>query len=459
MDETPAPQSVDGSALQRTMRSRHLLMISLGGTIGTSLFMGAGEIIRTAGPGGALAAYLLGGVIMYMVLVCLGELAVAMPVAGSFQYYATRLISPGAGFATGWLYWFSWITCIAADITAAGMMMQRWVAQVPVWVWCCLFMLLLLAINWLSARIYGETEFWFAGIKIGAILSLLAAGIALLLGWIPAASPLPPLTGWGGADWHAVWLSMLIVVCSFQGTELVGIAAGECERPQETVPRTIRGIGIRIFLFYVATIAVLSVTVGADESSLLKNPFACLFGKAGIPHSEDFMAFVILTSALSAGSSALYACSRLLWSMAHDGLAPAWLAEVNQHGVPFRGVLATLAGASLTFLTYAFAPETVYMWLISSTGLTGCFIWCMIAWCHIRYRRQRAPQRAVYRAPGYPVLPWLAIATNLAVVSSLCWDSQQHGVLISSIVVAVVVYAYYYLRHERHRAARLLVRH
>jgi len=447
------------SGLKRDMKSRHLMMISIGGTIGTGLFMGSGQVISQAGPLGAILAYLFGGFVMYLALLCLGELAVAMPVAGSFQTYASRFISPGIGFTVGWLYWINWAVCIAADFTAAGIIMAAWFPQVAVWVWCAIFAVVLAALNLISVKVYGETEFWFASIKVVAIVGFIIAGAGLMFGFagregaigisnFGLGAGLFPNGGW------AVFLTMITVVYSFQGSELVGIAAAECENPGKNVPRVIKGIALRIVLFYVLAMIVLAATIPFQEAGLLESPFAHVFGRIGIPLAQDIMSFVVLTSALSAGNSALYVCSRLLWSMSKDKQAPGWLSKLNSRGVPFYGVLVTLALSGLSLLTSEFAADTVYLWLMSSVGLTGCLIWFIIAWCQLNFRKNFTQlggkvEQLIFKTPFYPIVPVVAMLLNVGIILSLYFDESQQIVLYTGIPVVVFIYLYYILVHSK----------
>lgn len=443
--------------LKRDMKSRHLMMISIGGTIGTGLFVGSGQTISQAGPLGAILAYLVGGFIMYTVLLCLGELTVAMPVSGSFQSYASRFISPAAGFTTGWLYWINWAICIAADFTAAGIIANNWFPQVDTWMWCGIFAVALAALNIISVKAYGEAEFWFAGIKVSAIIAFIILGAGLMFGFHTPTNAMPL----GFANFHtegglfpkgfeAVFLTMIAVAYSFQGAELVGIAAGESSNPGKQVPRVIRGVTVRIILFYVLAMIVLTGTIPWEEASVLESPFAHVFGNMGIPYAKDIMSFVVLTSALSAGNSSLYACSRLLWSMAKEGLAPSWLGILNSRGVPVYGVLLTLACACMSLLTSEYAADTVYLWLMSSTGLTGCLIWVIIAWCQINFRKEFTRRggdlsQLTFRTPFYPLTPALAIILNLGIIFSLYFDESQRIVLYTGIPALIGVYLYYVL--------------
>lgn len=445
--------------LKRDMKSRHLMMISIGGTIGTGLFLGSGQTINQAGPFGAILAYLVGGLIMYMVLLCLAELTVAMPVSGSFQSYASRFISPGAGFTTGWLYWVNWAICIAADFTAAGIIMHSWFPQVDTWIWCAIFAIALALLNLVSVKAYGEAEFWFAGIKVAAIVGFIIAGAGLIFGFAGhegsiGLSNFHTSTGLFPNGFGAVFLTMIAVVYSFQGAELVGIAAGECENPRKNVPRVIRGITARIIIFYVLAMTILAGTIPWQEAGVLESPFAHVFGRLGIPIAKDIMSFVVLTSALSAGNSALYACSRLLWSMSKEGLAPTWLGKLNSRGVPFNGVIITLILACLSLLTQSFAADTVYLWLMSSTGLTGCLIWIIIAWCQINFRKElkRLGGKVSdlgFRTPLYPLIPILAIVLNIGVIVSLYFDESQRIVIYTGLPALVLLYLYYILFHKK----------
>jgi arginine/ornithine permease len=441
------------AGLKRSMKSRHMMMISVGGTIGTGLFVASGQTISQAGPIGAILAYLTGGFIMYIVLLCLAELTVAMPVAGSFQSYATRFISPSVGFMTGWLYWINWAICIAADFTAAGIIMHNWFPQVSIWIWCALFAVILTLLNIISVRAFGEAEFWFAGIKVATIICFIIVGAGLIFGFTghEGAIGLSNFIGTEGAfpnGFKAVFLTMIAVVYSFQGAELVGIAAGECEEPGKNVPRVIRGVIVRIILFYVVAMFVLTGTIPWQEAGVLESPFSHVFGRIGIPMAQNIMNFVVITSALSAGSSALYACSRLLWSMAKDGLAPSWLGKLNKNGVPYCGILLTLALACISLLTSVYAADTVYLWLMSSTGLTGCLIWIIIAWCQLNFRKSFLSlggnlSELTFRTPLYPLVPYLAIVLNVIVIVSLYFDESQRIVLYSSIPIIGFIYLYY----------------
>lgn len=451
----PAQLCPEKQGLKRDMKSRHLLMISIGGTIGTGLFLGSGQTINQAGPAGSILAYSVGGLIMFLVLLCLAELTVAMPVAGSFQSYASRFISPAAGFTTGWLYWINWAICIAADFTAAGIIAHGWIPAIPTYIWCGIFAVGLAVLNLVSVKAYGEMEFWFASIKIAAIIGFIIAGLGLIFGFAGHEGAIGLTNFKTGSGLfpnglYAVFTTMIMVIYSFQGAELVGIAAGECQEPSKNVPRVIRGISLRIVIFYIVAMAILAGTIPYKEAGVLESPFAHVFGRIGLPWAEGIMGFVVLTSALSAGNSALYACSRLLWSMSKEGQAPPWLGKLNSRGVPFNGILLTLVIACMSLLTEKYASDTVYLWLTSSTGLTGCLIWMIIAWCQINFRREFISlggqlEQLGFRTPLYPVVPVLAFVLNLVVVVSLYFMPDQRIVLYTGLPILIIIYLYYVL--------------
>lgn len=436
--------------LQRKMKARHLLMISIGGTIGTGLFMGVGHTIHTAGPLGAVLAYIAGGLVMYLVLLCLGELSSAMPVAGSFETYAARFISPAAGFATGWLYWMSWALCIAADFTAAGIIMNNFYSEVPIYIWCGIFAGFLSILNLLSVKAYGESEFWFASIKVFAIIAFIIAGAGLVFGFTGHSEPIflsnfSTDKGLFPNGIPAVFLTMVAVVYSFQGSELVGIAAGECEDPGKNVPKVMKAVVVRIVVFFWLAVLVLAATIPFADAGVLESPFAHVFGLTGIPFAKVIMTIVVLTAALSAGNSGLYASSRLLWSMSKEGRAPSWCGNLNSHGVPYNAILITVAVACASLITEKIAADTVYLFLISSTGLTGCLIWMVIAVCQINFRREYLArggkvEELNFRTPLFPLVPILAIISNLVAILSLYLEPDYRIMLYCSIPVILVTY-------------------
>jgi len=441
--------------LRREMTSRHLFMISLGGVIGTGLFLGSGFTIGQAGPVGAILSYLVGGFIMYLTMLCLGELSVAMPVSGSFQTYTTKFISPALGFTVGWLYWFGWAVTVALELLSSGLLMQRWFPDSPVWMWCAIFGAALFLLNALSARAFGESEFWFSSIKVSAIILFIILGGAALFGLIdmkngqPAPmfthfvnNPLLPngLTG--------LLLTMITVNFSFQGTELIGIAAGESKDPEKTIPKSIRNTVWRTLVFFVLAIFVLAGLIPYQQAGVTESPFVAVFDNIGIPYAADIMNFVILTALLSVGNSGLYAATRMLYSLSKSDMAFSALGKVNKKGIPMNALLITFAIALLSLLSGFFAEDTVFMVLLSIAGLGAQVGWISISASQLAFRKQYLKEGGKvedlkFKTPLYPFLPGLALVLNLTVLVSLAFDPNQRIALycgIPFIIACLIIY-------------------
>lgn len=442
------------SGLKRGMRSRHMFMISIGGVIGTGLFVSSGYTINQAGPGGAVLAYILGGLLVGIVMLCLGELATIMPVAGSFKTYAQEFISPSVGFLSAWLYWINGAITITVEWLASVMILQPYFPHVPSVVWYILFFAIYLFLNVLAVRVYGESEFWFASIKIIGIIIASLVGIAIIFGWTghPAIGA-QNYVHHGGLfpnGFSAVFLALVSVCFSYSGTELIGIAAGESKDPARSVPRAIRSTTIRTLLFYVFSMIVLVGIVPWQTAGVNDSPFATIFQVAGIPYAHAIMDIVVVTSALSAGSSWTYASSRLLWSMSLDGMAPSFLSRLSTRQVPVRAVLATMILGVAGLLLYKVSPDKLYTWILSGIGLVVVIDWAIICWAQLGFRRKYVRQggdvsKLPYRTPFYPLMPILGIIFNLAIGVSLWFIPGQRITVYTGVPIIVAILLYYYL--------------
>ncbi|MBG9451217.1 amino acid transporter [Cytobacillus firmus] len=446
--------------LNRSMKRRHLFMLSLGGVIGTGLFLNAGYTINQAGAGGALIGYLFGGVILYLVMVCLGELAVYMPVTGSFQTYASKFISPSAGFSLGWMYFIGSATTAGVEFTAAGILMKRWFPDISVWVWCAIFILLLFALNALTTRGFAEAEYWFSGIKVVAVIFFIIIGFSAILGIIPLADrPAPYMEhlapkGLFPAGIAIVFVTMMNVIFSYQGSELIGIAAGESEEPQKNIPRAIRNVLFRIIIFYIASIIILSAIFPTQELGILESPFVTLMDLAGIPFAPDIMNFVILTAILSVGNSCIYASTRLLWAMAHDGMAPGVFGKLSKRKVPFTALVFTMTFSLLSLLTSVFAAETVFVLLMSIAGISVTISWMGIALSQFMFRRKYIQaggkvEDLKYKVPFYPIIPLICIIFCVSILVFLAFDPTQLAGLLIGIGFLLVSYLFYYFKNRK----------
>ncbi|MFK9094594.1 amino acid permease [Bacillus salipaludis] len=446
--------------LKRAMKSRHLFMMSLGGIIGTGLFLGSGYAIGEAGPAGAILAYLVGGLLMYLAMVCLGELSVVMPVSGSFQAHATKFIGPATGFVVGWIYWLSWALYVGLEFVAAGLLMKRWFPDVPTWIWCAIFVILLFSINSLTTKVFAETEYWFAGIKVVAVILFIIVGLGAVFGVISLENePTPYLNNFIGdglfpAGMVGVFISMMTVIYAFQGSEIMGVAAGETEEPEKNIPKAIRTIVFRILIFYVLAIFVLSALVPYKKAGVLESPFVTVFDMVGIPFAADIMNFVILTAILSVGNTGLFACTRILYSLSETGMAPKVFGKLNKRGVPQYALLVTLGFALISLLTSVVAEDTLFVVLLAISGIGGTLTWLAIAVAQIGFRRQYIKnggkvEDLKYKVPLYPFVPILCIVMCFFIFAFTAFDETQRTSLYWGFGFIAACYVYYYFKFKR----------
>lgn len=457
-------QNPSREQFKRTMKARHLVMLSLGGVIGTGLFFNTGYIISTTGAAGTLLAYLIGALVVWLVMVCLGELSVAMPETGAFHVYAARYISPATGYTVAWLYWLTWTVALGSSFTAAGFCMQYWFPQVPVWIWCLVFCVAIYLLNIISTRFFAEGEFWFSLIKVITIIAFIVLGAAAMFGFIPlkdgsAAPGLSNLTqhGWLPHGILPIIMTMVAVNFAFSGTELIGIAAGETENPQKVLPLAIRTTVARLIIFFVGTVLVLAALIPMDQAGIVKSPFVLVFEKIGIPWAADVVNFVILTAILSAANSGLYASGRMLWSLANEKTLPRCFARVNKRGVPQLAITVSMLGGVLALLSSVIAPDTVFVALSAISGFAVVAVWLSICASHYLFRRRhlaqgRALSELAYRAPFYPLTPILGFALCLLACVGLAFDPSQRIALWCGIPFVLFCYAAYAVTHKKTQA-------
>lgn len=426
--------------LRRGVGRRQLIMIAIGGAIGTGLFYASGSAISQAGPGGALVAYAAMGVAVYCMMQSLGEMATQLPIPGAFETYAERFLDPSLGFAFGWNYWFSWAITLAAELVAGALIVQFWFPNTSATAWAMGFFALLMGLNLLSVKAYAEAEYWFSGAKVAIVVIFIVVGTLMVVGLMGG-----PAAGFG--NWHladaasgrkapfvggatATLLVFLVAGFSFQGTEAVGLAAAEARDPDHSVPRAIHSVFWRILLFYVGSIFLVGTLIPFTDPNLLRgdesiaySPFTIVFQR--VPRVGEYAAsvmnFVILSSVLSCGNSSLYVSSRMLYAMAHSGKAPRFLGRVSARGVPVFAVWATGLVGAVAFFASAVGQQKIYQLLYNASGLSGFLIWLGIALAHLRFRRAWVAQGRPlsdlkFRAPFYPYAPWLAVVLFVVVL-------------------------------------------
>jgi amino acid transporter, AAT family len=451
----------EAEGLHRRLKQRQLTMMAIGGAIGVGLFLGSSVTIRLAGPG-VILSYLLGAGIALIMSYVLTEMAVVHPVAGAFGVYAEKYLNPWAGFSIRATYGAAQIIAIGAEVTAAGIYISYWFPHVPQWIWVVLVSAALVALNSMQVNRLGEFEYWFAMIKVAAILSFIIVGLALIFGvGTGHAVGLANLTRHGGflpSGWKGVWLSLTITVTSYMGVEIIAVTAGEAERPEVTIPRAMRNIVYRLIFFYVLAIAIMVTMVpwnqAGSSSTLSGSPFVTAFAAAHVPFAAAIMNFVVLTAALSSVNTNLYLSTRMLFSLGRSGQAPAWLGRVSGNGVPHLALLASTAGIIVAILLALRAPKNAFL-LLYGTAVAGMlFVWLVILNTHLRFRRAISAERLLslpMRLPGHPFFTLVNIALLLGIsVTTFFVDGLEWSIPAFSVFLGVISLLYLLRRKQEH---------
>ncbi|KAF5100096.1 hypothetical protein D0Z03_000874 [Geotrichum reessii] len=395
----------EAGQVKRQLQQRHVSMIALGGTIGTGLFIGTGSAISSGGPVGSLIAYVFMASIVYSVANSIGEMATYIPITGSFTVFCARFISPALAAAIGWMYWFSWAITFAIELSVVGQVIEFWTFAVPLAAWIAIFFVIFTLLNFFPVRFYGEIEFWTASVKVIAIVGWLIYALCMVCGagktgpvgfryW---RNPGP----WGdgilvknkSTGRFLGWLSSLVnAAFTYQGTELVGIAAGESSNPRKTVPKAINKVFFRILIFYILSIFFMGLLVpfndprlNSSESYVSSSPFVIAIINSGTSVLPHIFNAVILTTIISAGNSNVYIGSRLLYALATGGVAPRIFMRTTKAGVPIFGVVFTALFGLLAFMVVSKGANTVFNWLVNITTVAGLLSWAAVSYSHIRF--------------------------------------------------------------------------
>lgn len=459
--EPDRPDSSGG--LQAGLKNRHLSMIAIGGVIGAGLFVGSSAGIAAAGPA-ILISYAMVGLMVVLVMRMLGEMAAARPSSGSFSAYADQALGRWAGFSIGWLYWFFWVVVLAVEATAGAAILENWIPGVPQWAWALIVMVVLTATNLVSVGSYGEFEFWFAGIKVVAIAAFVVVGFLAVFGLLPGSdnpgSGLAHLTDSGGffpEGPGAILTGVLMVVFSFMGSEIVTLAAGESSDPQRAVSKATNSVIWRIAVFYLGSIfVVLTLLPWNDPSIQEKGSYVAALDSIGIPQAGNVMDFIVLTAVLSCLNSGLYTASRMAFSLGERGDAPKSFAKVNRRGVPQAAILASVVfGFVAVFFNYQW-PDTVFQFLLNSSGAVALFVWLVICFTQLRMRGiilRETPGKLVVRMWLFPYLTWATIAAISFILVYMLTDDTAREQVVLSLLVAALVVGISLVREMRNRKA------
>ena len=454
--------------MNRGLKNRHLQLISLGGVIGSGYFLGTGYVLEKAGPA-AVIAYLLGGLIVLCVMLCLAELAVEKPISGSFVTYACEHISPTWACGVGWSYWATWVAYVPSEMIAAGIIMNGFIPEVSQLWWAVFFGLLVTIINLFHVDKFGECESWLSLVKIVALLAFSAVAALICLGAIGSQGALGAsvLLGSGGFAPNGYWaigLTMVIILVNFQGTEIIGLAAGECEKPEESIPIAVRNVTWRIIALYIIPITLLVSILPWDRASLEESVFAAAMVQYGFTKFGALFAFVILTAAISCSNSGLYGAARALYALAKLDMAPRPFAELSRKGVPSKAILISICACWAVILLYSFDPNSAaYTYLLAVSGFTGAIAWISICWSQYRSRRRMIAQgregELRYKTPFFPYVTIFGIWAQVVCLVVMAFTPDLREAFCAGIPLLVLPMVWYRVRARYRKAMATRVVH
>jgi len=441
--------------LSKSLRSRHVMMIAIGGIIGAGLFVGSSAAISTVGPA-VILSYVLAGLVVMMVMRMLSEMAAATPGIGSFTEYIRLGLGDWAGFMSGWLYWYFWVVVIAIEAIAGASLLHEWIA-LPVWQIGLVLMLALTAVNLMSSRSYGEFEFWFSAIKVAAIvIFIMIAGVYALGLTSPTGQTFANLTSHGGFapyGWGAVLAGITTVVFSLCGAEIATVAAVESNESARLMSRMTSTIIVRILLFYVVSILLVVAVVPWTEIHPGNSPFALALARTHVPGAGTIMNLIVLTAVLSCLNSGVYVTSRVLFTLAAKGDAPQSMVVLNKRRVPTRAILIGSSFGYLAVVLSIVSPQLVFAFLVNASGALMLFIYLLACFAHMKLRRQMqstTPERLTIKVWLFPWLSWVTVAAMVGVLVAMLANRDLASELYASLAcVAAVAVAYWTLRRPR----------
>ncbi|MGB3483816.1 MAG: amino acid permease [Mycobacterium sp.] len=428
-------------SLKRALSQRQLTMIAIGGVIGAGLFVGSGVVISGTGPGSFLT-YGMAGVLIIMVMRMLAEMAVANPSTGSFADYSRKALGNWAGFSVGWLYWYFWVIVVGFEAIAGAKIVQYWI-DVPLWLSALVFMVLMTATNLFSVASYGEFEFWFAGIKVAAIIAFIGLGTAFVFGlWPDKSADFSNLTANGGfmpLGFGVITVGIVTVIFSMVGAEIATIAAAESADPERAVAKAANSVIVRILIFYVGAVLLLVTILPWNDEGVAASPFVAAFTEMGIPYADHVMNAVVLTAVLSCLNSGMYTASRMLFVLAARREAPPALVQVTKRGVPAKAILASSVIGFLCVIAAAVSPDTIFAFLLNSSGAIILFVYLLIAISQIILRYRTPDSELRVKMWLFPVLSILTAAGILAILVQMFIDSELRSQLVLSLLSWAVV--------------------
>ena len=436
--------------LKRGLKNRHVQLLAIGGAIGTGLFLGSGRSISLAGPS-ILLTYMITGIICFFIMRALGELLLSNLNHHSFIDFVEEYLGDRAAFITGWTYWFCWLSLAMADLTAVGLYMQYWIPWMPQWIPALVVLAVLLVMNLTAVKHFGEMEFWFALIKVIAIVSLIIIGLIMILtGFTTNAGTAAFENLWNYGGWFpngtmGFILSFQMVVFAFTGIELVGLTAGETENPEKVIPMAINNIPLRIILFYIGSLAIIMSIypwIAVDPNS---SPFVAVFNAVGILAAASIVNFVVLTSAASATNSGIFSTSRMIYALSKRGHAPSRMRRLTNHSVPYQATLFSAAALLFTVVLNYVMPESVFIMITSISTFCFIYIWAIIVICHLKYRKTNPElaKQSTFKMPLYPFMNYLILTFFVFILVVLALQSDTRIALMFTPFWFLLLWAFY----------------
>lgn len=440
--------------LSRSLKSRHITMIAIGGAIGTGLFLGSGSAIKAAGPS-IILTYLIVGIISFFMMRALGELLLADTSKHSFIDSVKEYLGDRMEFIAGWAYWSCWLSLAMADLTATGIYLRYWFPHLPQWVGPLVIILALMLVNMVNVGLFGELESWFSTIKVVAIVALIVVGLAMVIMHSPTRTghaSLYNLVNYGGLFPKGSWgflRSFQMVVFAFVGIEMVGLTAGETKNPNTDIPKAINTLPVRIGLFYIGSMLAIMAVYPWTDIKTSSSPFVQVFAGIGITGAAGILNFVVLTAAMSATNSAIFSTSRSLYSLAIGDNAPKRFSKLSSKGVPNQALqFSTLILLIVVALNYVM-PSGIFELISGVSTINFIFVWLFILWTHIKYRQAHPAGLKNFTMPGYPVTDWITIIFYFFVLIVLLFIPSTRPALIISLLFFVGLFVAYTLTHQR----------
>lgn len=446
--------------LHQSLSKAQITMIGLGGAIGTGLFLGSGIAIGYAGPA-VLISYIIAGFAAVVMVFSLSEMAVVHPTAGSFGLYAETYLNPWAGFVVRYTYWLAQVIAVGGEAVAAGVYMGFWYPDVPIWMWSLGFAFILLYLNSRSVSNFGTVEYWFAFIKVAAIIIFIILGTSTIFGIGQPATGTANLTDLPGGfmpnGWHGVWMGVIIGIFSFNGIEVIAVTSGETADPQRAIPAALRTMAFRLVLFYVCALAIVVSFVPWTETGakvITQSPFVKIFAHSGIRNAAGLMNFVVISAALSSMNTNIYLCSRMLFSLSRGRYAPAFLGRLSANGTPVAAILLS-GGSILVAAAVSVVTPLAYNYLFGVALFGAIIVWMIILASHIGFRRHHRAEDLPVRMPLFPYMQIAGLTLLAAILITMGLDTEFWNISWIVGVPWLLLISAAYFFWKRSNSARL----